>query len=245
MNLTYKAVLIDDEANSRSNLSSLIEVYCPEIDVMGVYENGDDALNYLLRNKVDLIFLDIHMPKMSGFELLMNMGNHASKIIMVSAHENYGIEAIKANAFDYILKPVGISDLRTLIDRLGKGEGDTSSNVSEEEYKISVPLSHGLKIIDWRTIVRIESENSYTQMIMIDGAKQLITRNIKDFERILDDVGFYRIHNKHLINLQHLEEYSKTDGGIAIMVNGDEVPISRRKLKEFREVLKSKYDKLS
>ena len=116
---------------------------------------------------------------------------------------------------------------------------------TERDYRISVPLSHGFKIVDWRTIVRVESDNSYTQMILIDGTRQLITRNMKDFERTLSENGFYRVHNKHLINLQHLEEYSHIDGGMVIMVNGDEIPISRRKLKEFKDVLKSKYDKLS
>lgn len=250
MSKPLQAIIIDDEHKARLNLRTLLADFCPEIEVVQDFEGGESAMAFLLKSKVDVVFLDIRMPGMTGFELLKNIKIGQQKIVIVSAHDDHGIEAVKAGAFDYLLKPLAIADLRELVQRLEQAEhkhegaaGDEADE-SEDEFKITVPHSYGFKILDYRTIIRIQSDNSYSEIHFVDGTELVVTKSLKEFEGMLSEKGFFRIHNKHLINLKHLVTFSLIDGGLVTTTNGSQLPVSRRRLKEFREVVKSKFNKL-
>lgn len=250
MSKVLRAIIVDDEKKARTNLRTLITDYCPEIEVIEDFDGGVSALSFLLKEQVDIVFLDIRMPGMTGFELLKNLKRKAQKVVFVSAHDEHGIEAVKADAFDYLLKPVSISDLRELVERIEKADSATDKNTSEEpeehgdEFKITVPHSYGFKVLDFRSIVRIESDNSYSEIHFNDASSLVVTKSLKEFESMLSDKGFFRIHNKHLINLTHLVTFSLVDGGLVTTTNGSQLPVSRRRLKEFKEVVNAKFKKL-
>lgn len=252
MSKVLSAIIVDDERKARTNLRTLIDEYCPEIKVVADFDGGVGALSFLLKAQVDIVFLDIRMTGMTGFDLLRNVKKNSHKVVFVSAHDQHGIEAVKADAFDYLLKPVSIGDLRELVARLEKAEQTPElkrahledADEQGNEYKLTVPHSYGFKVLDFRSIVRIESDNSYSEIHFIDGSELVVTKNLKEFEGMLSDKGFFRIHNKHLINLTHLVTFSLVDGGLVTTTNGAQLPVSRRRLKEFKEVVNSKFNKI-
>lgn len=248
MNEQFTAIIVDDESKARSNLKSLIEDYCPEIAVLDDFEKPSIALAYLIKNDVDLIFLDIQMPEMSGLDLLKGINNWKGKAIIVSAYDSYGIDAVKSGAFDYILKPIGITELRAVIERVVRAslvqEKTTIEDKSDKDYKLTVPHSHGFKLIDLRTVIHIKSDNSYCVVTFEDGKTFIVTRGIKEFEISLHNLGFFRIHNKFLINLAFLETFTLIDGGVVTMINGDKFPVSRRRLKEFKQLTDNQFNSL-
>ncbi|MFT5821298.1 MAG: two-component system LytT family response regulator [Crocinitomix sp.] len=238
-NPIFTAVIVDDEAKARENIKILIEDYCPEIELVNSFSNPKEGLSFLLRESVDLLFLDIRMPEMTGFELLENFIQKRPKTIIVSAHENYGIEAVKAGAFDYLLKPIGISDIRALVTRLfDVNEYETKSLDSN---KISVPHGSGFKVVDLDNVMYIESDNSYCDLHIGGEGKLVVSCSIKEFERMLSNKGFFRIHNRYLINMKFLESFSLIDGGIVTLIDHTQLPVSRRKIKEFKTAVKGKY----
>mgnify|MGYP000270938701 CR=1 FL=1 len=240
------AIIVDDEYKARVILNTLVSEYCPEIEIVNSFSSGQKALAYLLNNPVNLIFLDIQMPEMTGFELLRNLNRNQQKVVIVSAHDDHGIEAVKAGAFDYLLKPLSISDLRELVRRLQewnltqaeltKGHEDADSN------RISLPHRYGTKIIDPRQILLIESDNSYSEISLVNDKKLVVTRSIKEFDELLSNRYFFRIHNKYIVNLTCIESFSLEEGGIVILKNGISLPVSRRRLKTFREALRQKFN---
>jgi len=239
----FTAVVVDDEKIARINLTLLLKEYCPEIQVIKEFDDGDSALKFLLKNKVDILFLDIKMPIMNGFEMLRNLTLNKHKVVFVSAYDDYGIEAIKAGAFDYLLKPISILSMRTLVSRLKMKDKRQVDNGIEDfsKTKISVPSGQGFKVLDINSIVRIESDNSYCQINLSDNSRLVVSCSIKEFETKLFDKGFFRVHNQHLIHLKFLENFSITDGGVVTMVNGDELPVSRRKLSAFKAAIKLRF----
>lgn len=250
MSAILSAVIVDDESKARSNLQTLLEDYCPEISVVQDFEKPAEALSFLLKNNIDLAFIDINMPGMSGLELLNSL-NGRCRAVIVSAHDNFGIDAVKSGAFDYLLKPVAVNDLRSLIERLAKHERQTDAPSQDlaqpaqnDDYKLSVPHSHGFKIIDLRSVLYITSDNSYCIITFDDDRTFTVTRGIKEFEDKLEKQGFFRIHNKHLINMNFLETFTMVDGGMVTMSNGKEFPVSRRRLKDFKQLTKDQFNSL-
>ncbi|MBI1184960.1 response regulator [bacterium] len=248
--VNYSAIIVDDETKARLNLAGLIEGYCPEITVTQSFSEGSLALKHLLKNKVDLVFLDVRMPQISGFDLLNSLKRNGEKIIIVSGYLEYGIEAVRANAFDYLLKPVAINDLRNLILRLENSEmnpteiqGESDVIATTNSFKISVPHRYGIKVIDTSNIVRIESDNSYSNLFMTNGNRLTIAKSLKEFETELHNKGFYRVHNKHIINLKHMDSFSLMDGGFVTLNNNEKTPISRRRLQDFKILINKMFNR--
>ncbi|MBO6515026.1 MAG: response regulator [Bacteroidia bacterium] len=242
---TYSVVIVDDEARARQHLQALFEDYCPEFNLVSAFENAKDAISHLRTHPVDVVFLDIKMPEMSGLEMLKHFKPNGTKFVFFSAYDDYGVEAIKLGAFDYILKPPRIGDLRNLVARL-----DDSPAIHHKDLitavggKICVPIAHGFKVIEVSSISHIVSDNSYCEVYLVEGGRLVVSKSIKDFQHNLEPVGFFRIHNKYLINLEHLNSFSALDGGFAAMDSGDTLPISRRRLAQFKSQVKRKYSSL-
>lgn len=242
-NRIYTAIVVDDESNARLTLRALIEEYCPEIHLVGDFEKPQEAISFLLEHHVDIAFIDINMPKMTGFDFLASINRHGLKAIIVSAYDNYGIQAVKAGAFDYLLKPVAINELRQVVVKIQATELEkkVSKLPEEESFNFTIPLTNGIKVVDYREIVYLTSDNSYCDMVLANGKKFIVTKGIGDFESLLAEKGFFRVHNKHLINTHHVDTIKLEGLGSVQMNDGSDIPVSRRRMKDFKEEIQRKF----
>lgn len=243
-----KALLVDDELNSLQNLQLKIQEFCPEVRIVAQTQRPEDAIVLIQQHKPDVVFLDIEMPRMSGFKMLEQIPDIDFEIIFITAYNHYAINAIRISAFDYLVKPVSIKDLQQSIERLGNFAIKKSreradvlkrnlANPKSQEDQIAIPTNDGLEFIQIRQIMRIESSSNYSKLILLDGHQLLVTRQLKDFEELLGDYRFYRIHHSHLINLNYIIKYVRGDGGQVTMRNGDMIDVSRRKKEIFLKLM--------
>ena len=245
-----KALLVDDELNSLQNLQLKIQEFCPEVRIVAQTQRPEEAIVLIQQHKPDVVFLDIEMPRMSGFKMLEQIPDIDFEIIFITAYNRYAINAIRISAFDYLVKPVSIKDLQQSIERLGNFAIKKSreradvlkrnlANPKSQEDQIAIPTNDGLEFIQIRQIMRIESSSNYSKLILLDGHQLLVTRQLKDFEELLGDYRFYRIHHSHLINLSYIAKYIRGDGGQVTMRNGDIIDVSRRKKEVFLKLIGS------
>ena len=243
-----KAILVDDELNSLQNLQFKIHEYCPSIKVVAQSQNPEDAIRLIQQYKPDVVFLDIEMPRMSGFKMLEQIPEIDFEIIFITAYNHYAINAIRISAFDYLVKPVAIEELQQTVERLGnftikktRERADilkkNLANPKSQEDHIAIPTNDGLEFIQIKQILRIESSSNYSKIILLTGPQMLVTRQLKDFEELLQDYRFYRVHHSHLINLNYISKYVRGDGGQITMRNGDIIDVSRRKKEVFLKLI--------
>ena len=236
-------IIIDDELSGRENLKTLIESYCSEIKIIATASSAAEAkqmINYL---SPDVVFLDINMPVLDGFDFLESVDSSKFMVVFVTAHEEYAIRAIKAKAVDYLLKPIDIKELQQTVKRLTGNinlvnnpcETLISSNQSD---KVILPVSHGFKVVNAGEIIRMEAEDCYTHIFSTQEKKITISKTLKEFEDKVSGKYFFRVHKSHLINLNHIKDYSKLDGGCIAMSDGTRIQVSRRKSAEFMEKFK-------
>ena len=249
---SMKIIIVDDEPLSQEALQQVLEEYCPDETITGIYSSIDDAYKAIEKDPPDLIFLDIEMPEGTGFDLLSRFTEIPFEVIFVTGYDKYAINAIKFSCLDYILKPFTINEvieairkaqlkrkdmdvskrIETLISNL-----NTSSNISN---RIGIPTQFGLNFITIEDIIRLEADGSYSLIHLKDQKPILCTRILKEFETLLEDQeSFFRIHRKHLVNLKFISKYHKGDGGYVVMVDGTSIDVSRRKKEEFLKRLKS------
>jgi two-component system, LytTR family, response regulator len=239
-----KAILVDDELSSLQNLRQKLEEYCKSVRVLAMVQQPEEALFLIRHHKPDLLFLDIEMPRMSGFRMLEELGGFDAEIIFTTAYNHYAIDAIRSSAFDYLIKPVSIQDLQNAVDRMvGIRTRQTKERIhvlkesmsdsKTQENKIAVPTTEGLEFVLIRNIIRIESSSNYSRVFLVNRQPLLVTRLLKDFEDLLTPYRFFRVHNSHLVNLHFISKYIRGEGGQVIMENGDMVDVSRRKKEEF------------
>ncbi|MFH0989278.1 MAG: LytTR family DNA-binding domain-containing protein [bacterium] len=235
-----KAIIVDDELYGRENLKKIIETYCHEIEVLGCADSVVSAKELVSAHKPDVVFLDITMPVLDGFDFLEEYDEPNFMVVFVSAYEEYGINAVKAGAADYLLKPINIKELKQAVKKLlllqsrrVKGE------ILYDADKLVLPASHGFTVLFLDDILRLEAEGSYTKVIMKAGKNALVTRTLKDFEDTIPKDKFFRIHKSHLINLKFVKEYSNVDGGFVTMTDGSRVEVSRRKAQEFVQKIRT------
>ncbi len=243
-----KALLIDDEINNLENLAFLLENDCEGIVVVGKVTSASLASEILSKKEIDIIFLDIQMPKINGFQFLETLGNHNYKIIFITAYNEYAIKAIKAGAYDYILKPIDLVELQTAINKLqvtvsieekGKKEQVAIQRIVEQLNPKQYPKRLGLHqlgsicFVEVEQIISLEADSNYTIIHLSNMQKMVFSKTLKDFEEQLDPKQFARIHKSYIVNLQHVKEYKTTDGGVVRMSDGNCWSISRRQLDSF------------
>ncbi|MDF1612329.1 LytR/AlgR family response regulator transcription factor [Stygiobacter electus] len=231
---------MDDELHGRENLKMILENYCPEVEVLGTAESVKEAKKLVNSFKPDVVFLDINMPVLDGFDFIAEYDELNFMVVFVSAYEEFGIKAVKVGAVDYLLKPISIKELKQTIKKLLTLKNKKEYIVSATEPdKLILPASHGFEILLTDNIIRLEAEGCYTKIILNDRKTKIISRNLKEFENSLSDKYFFRAHKSHIINLKHIKDYSKLSGGYATMSDGSKVEISRRKAPEFLIKIKS------
>lgn len=235
-----KTIIIDDEADGRDSLVHAIQTYCQDLEIIRVCSSAPEGLEAIQQDDPDLVFLDIQMPHMSGFEVLQRAGNTDFKIIFVTAHNQYAIKAIKFSALDYLLKPVDIDDLLQAVKRYQQQADKTMKDqfhhlfsnlslTSSHFEKLAIPSIDGIEFIPVQDIIFCQADGNYTKIHLSNRNSLLASRTLKDFEMLLSDVGFCRVHHASLINLKHISKYIKGEGGYLMLSGGHEVPVSRRR----------------
>lgn len=239
------AVIIDDERNNIDNLNGLLQQYCSQVHIAGIAMNADEGAALIRRLKPELVFLDIQMPGKSGFQMLQELPAHSFEIILITAFDQYGIQAIKFSAVDYLLKPLNIDELKEAVQKAerrisGKMQNRELENLlqlirNREEratHKLALPTIRETRFVHPKDIIRCESSNAYTFFFLNEGTKITVSRPIFEYEELLADYGFIRCHQSHLVNKAYIRSWVKEDGGYLVLDNGEEIPVSRSK-KEF------------
>lgn len=233
------AIIVDDELHGRENLKKIIETYVPEISIKGLADSVVNAVELVNNYKPEVVFLDINMPVLNGFDFLDEFDERNFMVVFVTAHEEFGIQAVKAGAADYILKPVNIKELKQTVKKLltmRKNFKKSSAQVNND--KIVIPTSHGFDVVLAEDIIRLEAEGCYTKIIFKNGKNKIVSRTLKEFEDNVPKEKFFRIHKSHLINLNYIKAYSSVSGYYVTMIDGSKIEISRRKAPEFTRKIK-------
>lgn len=247
------ALLVDDEEKNLSSLEFLLHNDCSGIHVAYKANSAEQARDWLKTNEVDVIFLDITMPGEDGFKFLNSVVLKNTKVVFVTAHNEYALQAIKASAVDYILKPVHIDELKKAVHKLQLAFDNPLANEQNKTLmehllqamqvkapikKIAVPQLGSIRFINLDEIVSLQADSNYTIIHLKDMQKLVISKTLKDFEELLDENQFARIHKSYIVNISYIREYSTIDGGVVKMIDGNQWSISRRQLDVFLEKMK-------
>ena len=233
-----KTIIVDDEKKGAEVLQLMLENHCPHIKVVAVEYSAMKAIDAINTHKPDLVFLDIEMPKATGFDVIEATKSHDYKIIFTTAYEQYAIKAVKVNAFDYLLKPIDIEELMTAVSNFETqfsskstphkdDAAAISSSAHSKSKRISIPTQEGLIFVDAAEIIRLEAESNYTQLYLKSKKKMTVSKTLKYFEDLLSKNEFCRVHNVHIINLAEVDRYIRGDGGILILSDASNIPVSR------------------
>lgn len=239
------SLIIDDEHDGLLAIRSMLGKYCPQIQIIDEASGVNDAFLKINEHQPELIFLDIKMDDGTAFDLLKKFSTINFKIIFVTAYDEYAIEAIKYSALDYLLKPVSPTQLIEAVDKLSNlsrietMEQQLQLLLQEktQREKIALPTADGLLFVKIKNILRCESDSSYTNFVLASGKKILVTRTMKEFEKLLPNNTFYRVHKSHLINIQYIDQYITRDGTSVIMENNDCIPVARNRKDDFLKVI--------
>ena len=243
-----KAILIDDELNSLQNLQQKLEGFCPDVDIVAVSQKPEAGIVLIKQHQPDVVFLDIEMPRMSGFRMLEELGEYDFDIIFTTAYNHYSIDAIRISAFDYLVKPIGIEDLQNAVERLRKSLNkhtkekldilkQSFGDAKSQDDKIAISTADGIEFIPIKNIIHIESRSNYSKIYLTDNKSMTVTKILKDFEEMLTPYNFYRVHNSHVINLNYIHKYIRSQGGQVQLQDGSLIDISRRKKDEFLKMI--------
>lgn len=233
------AIIVDDETKGAKTLELLIHKFCPQVHVLGLYESVKEAREAIMNLDPQLVFLDIEMPFENGFHLLEQTKKFTYEVIFTTAYHHYAISAIKANALDYLLKPIEIEELISAVQkaekRIENKESKTDKNLEAllskitqgNNQKISLASHDGITIVDLNNIICFEADSNYTHVYLVNGKKITISKTLKTFEKTVDEHVFLRVHNSFIVNFECIERYLKGDGGTLIMKDGSQIPVSR------------------
>lgn len=241
MNKKIKAILIDDESNSRDTLKEMLRRYC-DIEILGEADGVKTGLEMIQILKPNLVFLDIKMNDGSGFDLLKKVKEQNFHVIFTTAFDQFAIKAFRFSALDYLLKPIDIDELKAAVDKfLKRVETESESYKSKldnlihnEEspkdfHKVVFSTSEGMHIIEIAKIIRCEADDYYTKIHVENRKLIMVSKTLKEVESLLKGNNFIRNHKSHLVNLNYIKTYVKSDGGYLILNNGEKIPVSRRK----------------
>ncbi len=240
-----KAIIIDDEKHASESLRLLIEEYTPQVEVIAEANDPFQGLGLLTAHRPQLLFLDVEMPHLNGFDLLAKAKDLRFETIFTTAYDEFAVKAFKHNAIDYLLKPIEEDELKQAVAKAQ--ERLTSSDLQfkfhallnqlgktdQSEGKISLPTMEGLEFVKLSEIIRCQSDSNYTEVILGEGKKIVVSKTLKEVEELLPAQIFVRVHHSHVVNLNHIKRYQRGSGGVLIMDNEDHVNVSRSKKNDF------------
>lgn len=234
-----KAIIIEDENQAIVALKSELTIHCPEINIIGTATSIKSALTLIQKKTPELVFLDIQLKDGTGFDFLDALPDYSFSIIFTTAYSEYALNAIKVSAVDYLLKPIDSDELIDAVKKAKKNKLAEFNTQKEQEVqkakvdvltkKIAIQTSKGISLYELDSILRLQSESNYTAIYYANGKKEIVAKILREFEKSLSDLGFVRIHNSHIINLNHLQSYINKDGGYVILSDKTTIPVSKRK----------------
>lgn len=234
-----KVVLIDDELHCTESLEIILNSLKKPMKIIGKFNNAIDALAFIKTADFDILFLDIEMPNLNGFELLNQLNDFKFDVVFTTAYDQYAIKAFKFSALNYLLKPI---DDQELLASINKWESKSQKNLPADQFnffldilensqkrrsKIALPTTYGLEFIEIGEIIRCQSESNYTHFFLKNEETFLICRTLKEVESLLSANGFIRIHQSHLINPLYLKKFLRNDGGYVVMEDGEKISVSK------------------
>lgn len=247
-----RAVIVDDEKNNIENLQGLLHRYCRQVVVEATAANAEAGITIIAELKPELVFLDIQMPGKNGFELLQSLPQHEFELIFVTAFDQYGIQAVKFSAIDYLLKPVNVEELKAAVEKVEEKSRKKKQNLQLEnllellqhkqqknEHRLALSTAKETRFVNPIQIVRCESSNVYTSFYLADGQNIMVSKPIFEYEELLKDYGFIRCHQSHLVNKRYITSLIKEDGAYLLLEDGSQIPISRNKKESITEALMS------
>nr|NQU94147.1 response regulator transcription factor [Bacteroidota bacterium] len=239
-----RTLIIDDEANNRQRLSNIIREHFHNISVIGEADGVESGLQAIRNLNPELLLLDIRMADGDAFDLLEKIESVTFKIIFITAYEEYALKAIKFSALDYLLKPVSVDDLRTALEKLENQIltelklqlATLQNNINSPKHKTLVlRTAEKIYLIETQDIIRCESDRNYTYFFVNEQRKHIVSQPMKDFEDLLEEFGFVRIHKSHMVNMSYIDSFDKADGGSIVLKDKTELPVARRKKNELLE----------
>ena len=243
------AIIIDDEANSRNALRQKLGNHCPQVSIIAECENGEEGIKCIEEKKPGIVFLDVEMPRMNGFTMLQQLQNRNFEVVFITAYDHYAIKAIKFSALDYLLKPVAVDELKATVQKATQKRENANGNErlelllqnlineKKEHHRLAIPSMEGLQFIAMDDIIYLEAQSNYTIIFLKDSVKLTVSKTLKDFEELLPEPVFIRIHHSYIINRNAVEKYIKGVGGQVVMKNGIILDVARRKKEEFMKAM--------
>lgn len=245
-----RAVIIDDEQNGIKSLELLIEKFCPEIKVVATSTDPREGIDLINDYRPEIVFLDIYMPELNGFDLLEQLSYREYYLIFTTAYREYALKALKANAFDYLLKPIDWEELKKAIDKIKNKKSNNNKvqdllqimheSIDSRHLKVLIPTKTSLERVDSNEIAYIEAQSNQSTVTLIGGKSFLTNKTLKEYEEQLCDGHhhFFRIQNSFIVNLSDVARYTKEDGGFVNMSDGTKISISKLQKKEFLQIFK-------
>lgn len=241
-----RAIIIDDEVNGMELLTSLLKDNCEQVKLVGQESDAQKALALVERERPDLVFLDIEMPEMSGFEFLEKLKHLSFHVIFTTAYDQYALKAFKYNTIDYLLKPIIVSELVAAVKKFETQNGSQHISIADllksiknipNKEKLAISSQSEIVYVEIADIIRLESDSNYTHFILRGGKKITASKTMKEYEGILDPGTFFRTHKTFIVNLNYVDKFVKADGGYIVMKDGGEVPVSRERRQELVNIL--------
>lgn len=237
-------IIVDDELKSRESLKILIEDFCEGVAVKALCQNISEAIEAIETHHPEVVFLDIQLQRETGFDLLNQLKNVDFEVIFTTAFSEYAIKAFKYSAIDYLLKPIDIEELKMALSKVDKRKGQAVSERlqqllqnlkagTSDNYKLALPTADGLVFVKVSEILYCQAASNYTEIFLTENRKYIVSRTLKEYEDMLGEQNFYRIHHSYLINLNEIKKYVRGEGGYVIMNNDKSLDVSKRKKEGF------------
>lgn len=246
--LMIKCILIDDERNALEMMEWLLKTYCPQVEIAALCNSAEQGIDAIQKHKPDVIFLDIEMPKMNGFDMLEKFDKLTFEVVFCTAYDQFAIKAFRYSALNYLLKPVDPDDLKETVQRIEERRSVPTreqfelllQNIQQPArntpQRIALSTNDGLIFVPTQDIIYCEAESNYTNVVLAGGKKVLVSKVLKDIDEALSGPDFYRVHSSFLININHIKKFVRGDGGYIIMDNDAIVNVSRNRRQEFMEL---------
>ena len=244
-----RAILIDDEISNLENLQTLLEKHCPQVTILATAQSVADGIDVIEKYSPDLVFLDIQMGEETGFDVLKLLPTRNFEVIFVTAYDQYGIQAVKFAALDYLLKPI---DIEELIIAVSKAEHKLATQIQTSQLDfllqqlkkpetnvstIALQMQTEIRYIALSEIIRCEADNTYTYFFLANSEKILISKSLKEYADLLRPNGFLRTHQSHLVNPKYVKSWLKEDGGILLLTSGEKIPVSKPNKETVKQAL--------
>lgn len=242
-----KAILIDDETNALEVMEWLLKTYCPEVDIIGQFQDGELALQHLPALQPDVVFLDVEMPKLNGFEFLEKVKVRNFDVVFTTAYDKFAVRAFKYAALNYLLKPVDPDELIQTIKRISEDKKSVRQEQMEllfqnlinkdiQPERIALSTTDGVIFAYTKEIVYCKAESNYTTIILENGKKILVAKTLKEIDETLAGKDFFRVHKSFLVNVQHITRFVRGEGGYIVMPDGTQITVARERKDDFMQL---------